>query len=87
MALLAAGSPLVAGSSQEKDMLQAPPKTARARVLRAFYIGGKATSVGAVVELPRVFALEMAAAKKVELLPEPKAEDMKPAEDKKTKGP
>lgn len=69
MALLAAGSALVAGSHPENNM-----QTKKGRVLRAFYYQGKPTVVGQVVELPRVFALEMAAANKLELLEDPKPE-------------
>lgn len=42
----------------------APPATLRGRVERAFYYLGKVLPAGDVVELPRVFALEMKAANK-----------------------
>lgn len=76
MPLSAAGSALVAGSSQESTMQaqqQQQPQVVNARVLRSFYFGGKATKVGDILELPRVFALEMRAAHKVEFV-QPKAE-------------
>lgn len=69
MALLAAGSVLVAGSHSENIM-----QTKKGRVLRAFYYQGKATKVEQVVELPAIFAREMEAAGKLELI-----EDAKPA--------
>ena len=74
MALLAAGSALVAGSHLEKDM-----QTQSVRVVRAFYYQGKPTKVGTLVELPKVFAKEMIAAKKAEEVEAAKAVD-KPAE-------
>jgi hypothetical protein len=61
VALLAAGSALVAGSHLEKDM-----QTQSVRVVRAFYYQGKPTKVGTMVELPKVFAKEMIAARKAE---------------------
>jgi hypothetical protein len=79
MALLAAESALVAGSAGRKDM-QIQNRTVR--VLRAFFIHGKPTKVGDVLELPKLFALEMHAAKKVEFV-EPKAEDKPKAEKPK----
>jgi hypothetical protein len=76
MPLTAAGSALVAGSSQEKDMQAQPqqPKTSSVRVLRAFYFNGKPVKVNETLDLPRLFAIEMVAAHKVELI-EPKGED------------
>lgn len=46
-------------------------QTKQGRVLRAFYYNGEPTKVDAVVTLPKVFALEMAAANKLELIDEP----------------
>ena len=75
MVLSAAGSALVAGSFQEKDMQaqQAQPQTLSTRVLRAFYFNGKPVKKDETIELPRLFALEMKAAHKVEII-QPKAE-------------
>lgn len=68
MALLAAGSPLVAGSTQENSMQATAASKALAmqsvRVERAFYWQGKPTKVGEVLELPGIFAREMIAAHK-----------------------
>jgi hypothetical protein len=82
MALSAAGSALVAGSFQENDMQaqQQQPQIRSARVLRPFYFNGKPTKVGETIELPRIFALEMKAAHKVELI-EVKTQD-KPQHEK-----
>jgi hypothetical protein len=82
MPLSAAGSALVAGSSQEKDMQaqQNQPKTSSVRVLRAFYFNGKPVKVNETLDLPRLFALEMRAAHKVEIIeakPETKPEPVK----------
>lgn len=48
----------------------APPKTVKVKVVRPFYYQGKPVEKDAIVELPRVFAMEMRDAKKAELLPE-----------------
>jgi len=86
MPLSAAGSALVAGSSQESTMQaqQAQPQTQSIRVLRAFYYQGKPTKVDEILDLPRLFALELQAAKKVEFVqqkaeekPEPKKAETK----------
>jgi hypothetical protein len=74
VALLAAGSALVAGSHLEKDM-----QTQSVRVVRAFYYQGKPTKVGTMVELPKVFAKEMIAARKAEEVEAAKAVE-KPVE-------
>jgi hypothetical protein len=42
--------------------------TRRGKVVRAFYYDRKPLKIGEVVTLPRVFALEMEAAKKLELI-------------------
>jgi hypothetical protein len=63
MALTAAGSALVAGSTQENHMQL---QVTKVRVVRAFYFDKKPTTVGTVVELPKIFASEMIAAKKAE---------------------
>jgi hypothetical protein len=57
---------LIPGAPLETTM-----NTKHGRVLRAFYFNGKPTVVGEPVELPAVFALEMAAAKKLELIDKP----------------
>ena len=55
------------------------PQTAKVVVLRAFYFQGEVQAVKSTPTLPRVFALEMAAANKVKLIedeaakPEPQA--------------
>lgn len=76
MPLLAAGSPLVAGSTQENDMQAAAapklPEKQSVRVERSFYFKGEPTKVGEEIELPSIFAREMIAAKKASAL-EPKA--------------
>ena len=87
MPLSAAGSALVAGSSQESTMQaqQKQPQTASVRVVRAFYLNGKPTKVNETIDVPRLLALELKAANKVEIVAvkaEPKAEE-KP-EAKKT---
>jgi oligoribonuclease (3'-5' exoribonuclease) len=64
MALLAAGSALVAGSSLENDMQEMQVR--EVRVLRAFYYNRKPIEVSKVLELPKIFAAEMVAAKKAQ---------------------
>lgn len=57
------------------------PQTLNVRVLRPFYFGGKPTKVNETIELPRIFAQEMKAAQKVEILaakPEPAPRMEKP---------
>lgn len=49
----------------------AVPATLRGVVERAFYYQGKPTKVGEEVTLPRIFALEMEAVKKLRLIKEP----------------
>ena len=61
MALLAAGSALVAGSHSEKEM---QPQMQRVRVLRGFYFDKKLMKVDSEPELPRLFAIEVCAANK-----------------------
>jgi hypothetical protein len=72
VALLAAGSPLVAGSFQENGMQAAQavkgPEKQEVRVERAFYFNGKPTKVGETIELPRIFASEMIAAHKAKAI-------------------
>lgn len=65
--MLAAGSVLVAGAQQENPMAL---QIKNVRVTRAFYYQGKLLPVGATTPLPKVFALEMKAANKCELLPD-----------------
>lgn len=62
MALLAAGSPLVAGGFKEDQMLQ----TQKVRAVRGFYFDRKLVKVGTTIELPKVFAIEVCAANKAE---------------------
>jgi hypothetical protein len=61
-------------SPKENDMkAQQPgtqPATLRVEVLRSFYFGGKPIQVKAEVDLPRIFALEMVAAKKAKVIEE-----------------
>lgn len=75
MVLSAAGSPLVAGSLLEVTM-----KTAQVRVKRAFFYNGEPTKVGAVLEVPAVFAAELIAAKKAERVSDEPAKTDKPQE-------
>ncbi len=49
-------------------------QTKTVRVTRAFYVNGKATKIGDVLDLPHVFALEMLAAHKVVPAEKPKPE-------------
>lgn len=60
-----------------------PPAVLKATVVRAFYFQGKVLEVGKTFELPRVFALEMQAARKVSIAEDPPAQaeasDQKPA--------
>lgn len=60
---------------KEKPMStgSAPPQTQRGKVLRAFYYQGKVLAKDSTQELPRLFALEMQAAKKFEFVTEPEA--------------
>jgi len=74
MALLAMGSALVAGSSQESPM---QVQLTKVRVVRAFYFDKKPTKVDTIVEVPKIFAAEMVAANKAEFVdstPEPTSE-------------
>lgn len=57
----------------QAQQARAQPQTAR--VLRAFYFDGKAVPVGETIELPRIFALEMKAANKIEFIDPPKVDD------------
>jgi hypothetical protein len=74
MVLSAAGEgfSLVAGSTPGEPMQ--PQQTRKVRVERAFYVSGTPTKVGDVVELPRVLALEMVAAKKATFVSEAPAD-------------
>ena len=57
------------------------PKVQSVRVTRAFYLNGKPTKVNETIELPRILALEMKAANKVEFIEakqEPAVEAKKP---------
>lgn len=63
MALTASGSVLVAGGAMDfQEGTQV--KMRSVKVVRAFFWSGKATEVGAVVEVPVVFAAELIAARK-----------------------
>ena len=81
---LVAGGATASDIEKEKRIMQAQttqPQTLNVRVLRAFYFGGKPTKVNETIELPRIFAQEMKAAHKVEILPakpEPAPEAKKP---------
>ena len=80
--LTAAGSPLVFGLSPDDAMATTPIKTPRVKVLRAFLLKTKRQEAGAVLELDRRLAVELAGLNKVELL-KPEAapaavEDLKP---------
>jgi len=67
MALTAAGSALVAGSSQENTM---QVQSQEVRVLRAFYFKGEPQKVGTKVTLPKILAIEVRAANKAEFVDE-----------------
>ena len=77
--------------AKEKKLMQAQPqqqqpKTLNVRVLRPFYFEGKPTKVDQTITLPRVFALEMKAANKAEIIADEsprKPEPAKPADAKK----
>jgi hypothetical protein len=79
--LTAAGSALVAGSTREGDMTTA---TRHVRVTRAFLMKGKRQDVGAELELPTVFAIEVVHGNKAEFIaaPAPSVEPEKASADK-----
>jgi len=77
MALLATGSALVAGSCQETEMA-----TRQIKVVRSFYVSGKPTKVGDVLDVSASFAQELISARKAEPV-EPKAEAPKAETGKK----
>ena len=62
----------------------------KVRVLRPFYFERKTQEVDRVMNLPKIFALEMAAARKVEIMPaEEESKAIKPTgkqSDKKSGG-
>lgn len=64
MVLLAKNSPLIAGSTPQEG----PMEMSKVRVDRAFYFDKAVLSVGTVTTLPKLFAIEMQAAKKVTIL-------------------
>jgi saccharopine dehydrogenase-like NADP-dependent oxidoreductase len=64
------GAALVGRSLTTRDAM----KTMNVKVLRSFYFNRAVQPVGSTLELPAVFALEMAAAGKVEAVPEPVAD-------------
>lgn len=74
MALTASGSgsALVAGSARplETNMAKQIPQTQKVRVMRAFYFDRKLLEVGQVLDLPTLFAREVEASHKAEILPE-----------------
>lgn len=70
--LLAAGSPLVAGSGVETHM-----STQRIKVIRPFRLDGKSVAKDMEIEVPMSFAIELRSANKAEFIepkPEPKPE-------------
>ena len=58
--------PLVSGSTQEPNDMAQPANipTRRVKVMRAFYYKSEPIPVGAIVDLPVIFAKEMCAANK-----------------------
>lgn len=70
MALTAAGSALVAGSSMEKSM-EKSMQIQHVKVVRAFYFNKELWPVGKEDDMPKNFALDMRASNKVEFI-EPK---------------
>jgi hypothetical protein len=91
---LVSGGVSASAIAQERKDMKAPqpgaqPTTLKVRVLRAFYFSGKSIAVKTELELPRLFALEMQAANKVELVKEeapPPAAQPKQAEPTDKKG-
>jgi hypothetical protein len=74
-ALVSGGVSAAAIEQERKDMQANPlkpklPETLKVKVVRAFMFNRERQEVGSTPTLPRVFALEMQAANKVELLPE-----------------
>ena len=53
---------------------EAPPETLTGKALRSFYFQGKVLEAGKACELPRIFALEMQAARKFEVSTNPPAQ-------------
>jgi len=53
---------------------QQQPQTTSVRVVRAFYLNGKPTKVNETIDVPRLLALELKAANKVEIV-QPKVEE------------
>ena len=63
----------------------APPSTVKVLVLRAFQkAGGEVVPAKAEIVLPRAFALELAHAKKVQLIEEAKPAPTPPAKEEKS---
>lgn len=82
---------LVSGGALRKDIdMQttpaAQPQTLWGVVERAFYFQGKPLEKGKKCELPRLFALEMQAAKKFTLSTEPAAAEPPKADVRQRKG-
>ena len=87
-ALVPGGVPPRAIEEEKKmqaQQTQAQPKTLRVKVLRPFYYQGKPVEKDAIVELPRVFAMEMRDARKalVVEVADAQAEPEAPAATKK----
>jgi hypothetical protein len=78
-ALVPGGPPARAIEEERNDMKAqqptAQPETLKVKVLRAFYYKGTPVEKDAIVELPRIFALEMRDAKKAAVI----VEEEKPA--------
>lgn len=84
--LSAAGSVLVAGNIIKDDDMAL--EIARVRALRKFYFDRKLIDIGHEIDIPKIFALEMRASNKVEIIeakpPEVVAKpDEKPVEEPK----
>lgn len=85
MALLAAGSVLVAGSGAS-DQTMAATKTLKIRVERSFYWDKQPRQVGEVLEVPAIFGLEMLQYRKASAVAET-AEPEEPAKKRGTRKP
>lgn len=70
-AALVGGGTMALQETVMSQIKSPPPATLKGTVARAFYFQGKVLSVGEVHELPRVFALEMQAARKFTISAEP----------------
>lgn len=85
---LVPGGPSPRAIEEEKKAMQAQqtpaqPKTLKVKVVRSFYYQGKPIEKDAIVELPRVFAMEMRDAKKATVIEADPPAPAEPASAKK----